>query len=713
MTLAWLFPAVAMAQAPSTATVRVRVATTAGPVADVIVSAGRMAAATDTGGLATLHPAPGPLTVTVRRLGLAPDSARLEIRAGTDTTIAFVLREQAAALATVMVSSTRTERRVEDEPLRVEVLAGEDVAEKTLMRPADLRVLLTEMPGVRVQATSPSLGAASVRIQGLRGRYTQILTDGLPLYGAQGGSFGLLQIPPLDLRQAEVIKGAASALYGPGALGGVLNLLSRHASDSAEVLANGTARGGADVVAFGARQFGAGSGVTTLVGAHTQRTVDVDGDGWSDIPGLQRVEVRPRLFFSDTSGRTLMLTAGAFDERRGGGTSPAADGTSAAFPESLTTRHADLGGTFRARITQSVSLAARVAGNVQERARRFGAQHELDHSSTLFGELTSTLVSGAHTLLVGIATQYERYRNPDVPRFDESRSTPAVFMQHTFTPTEWFATQVNGRCDASSLYGTICTPRLSVLAHSGQALSVRLSGGAGWAAPSVRNEETDVFGLSPVAGTRSVIAERAQTASLDINSVRGPLEVGGTLFLSRVGDPAGFRRIAGDTTGGVELVNATGPARAHGAELFAVYQEEPVIVTAFYAATRTRETSLESGRVRESPYVPRESAGLDVALEEEESGTRVGVEAFYTGPQALEDNPYRAVSPGFVTFGLLASQQLGRANVYLNLENLTNVRQTRFDPLRRPSPGEGGRRTVDVWAPLEGRMLNAGVRYRL
>jgi iron complex outermembrane receptor protein len=51
--------------------------------------------------------------------------------------------------------------------------------------------------------------------------------------------------------------------------------------------------------------------------------------------------------------------------------------------------------------------------------------------------------------------------------------------------------------------------------------------------------------------------------------------------------------------------------------------------------------------------------------------------------------------------------------LYLNLENLTNVRQTSFDPLLRMTPGEGGRRTVDEWAPLEGRSANAGLRVRL
>lgn len=200
-------PLVLSAQDARTATVRVLASTTSGPAFGVLVRSGAIATETDADGRAVLRLAAGSRLVVLRRLGLAPDSVRLELRAGADTSIAVVLRERAAALASVVISSTRMDRRVEDEPLRVEVLAGEDVGEKTQMRPADLRLLLGEMSGVRVQITSPSLGAATVRVQGLRGRYTQILTDGLPLYGAQAGSFGLLQIPPLELRQAEVIKG--------------------------------------------------------------------------------------------------------------------------------------------------------------------------------------------------------------------------------------------------------------------------------------------------------------------------------------------------------------------------------------------------------------------------------------------------------------------------------------------------------------------------
>src|SRR6187399_806628 len=141
---------------------------------------------------------------------------------------------------TVTVSATRTGTRLDDQPMRVEVLGREEIEEKLMMTPGDIVMMLNEMGGLRVQATSPSLGAASVRVQGMRGRYTRFLSDGLPLFGQAVGGLGLLQIPPTDLEGVEVIKGVASALYGAGALGGVVNLVTRRsrAEPSQEVLVN-------------------------------------------------------------------------------------------------------------------------------------------------------------------------------------------------------------------------------------------------------------------------------------------------------------------------------------------------------------------------------------------------------------------------------------------------------------------------------------------
>jgi iron complex outermembrane receptor protein len=89
---------------------------------------------------------------------------------------------------------------------------------------------------------------------------------------------------------------------------------------------------------------------------------------------------------------------------------------------------------------------------------------------------------------------------------------------------------------------------------------------------------------------------------------------------------------------------------------------------------------------------------------------RVGVEVYYTGRQRLEVNPYRDESLPYVIVGALAERRFGRVRLFLNAENLTDVRQTRWDPLVRPSRAADGRWTVDGWAPLDGRVFNGGVR---
>ena len=93
-----------------------------------------------------------------------------------------------------------------------------------------------------------------------------------------------------------------------------------------------------------------------------------------------------------------------------------------------------------------------------------------------------------------------------------------------------------------------------------------------------------------------------------------------------------------------------------------------------------------------------------------EGEARVGLEAYYTGVQRLDVNPYRTESRPYVSVGLLAERRFGAFRVFINAENITDVRQTRWDSLLRPTQGVDGRWTVDAWAPLDGRVFNGGVR---
>ncbi len=598
--------------------------------------------------------------------------------------------------------------------MRVEVIDREEIEEKALMTPGSVAMLLGETTGLRVQTVAPSLGAANVRIQGLRGRYAQLLADGLPLYGAGGDSLNLLQVPPLDLGQVEVIKGAASALYGPAALGGIINLVSRRPSAAeTEALVNVTSQQGIDGTFWLASAPAGGQSWTLLTGVHAQHRQDLDDDGWSDLPGFTRAVVRPRFRVESDSGRALFVTGGAIVERRTGGTEPgevAPDG--APFAQDLDTFRADVGAVGRW-VSGRRLFAARAAYARNGQRRTFGDVLERGTRHTAFGEGTMTVPAGRHTVVLGAALQQDRFRAPDLARFDYAFTVPAVFVQDEIALGGRAAISASARVDVHSEYGTLVSPRLSALLKPSAAWTARLSIGGGAFAPTPFTEETDDSGLSRLAPLTRLEAERARTGSADVTWTRGPFEVSATVFGSIVDDAVQLAALAQLAVIGAPdyragLVNAPEPVRTYGTEFLVRFRRGRLGLMATHAFTRATEFDVDAGSRREVPLTPRHAASLNGAWEA--SWGRAGVEAYYIGRQALEDDPYRDAGRRHVLFGGLVERRIGRLRLFLNVENLADVRQTKDAPLVLPQRRADGRWTVDAWAPLDGRTWNGGIR---
>jgi outer membrane receptor for ferrienterochelin and colicins len=694
--------------AQDSARVTVRVRSGEGPVAGARVASGSVAAASDSGGTAVLALPAGERRIVVAKSGFA--RAVVSLVLASDTTIDVGIEEaeeHEAEVEELVVTATRSEQRIGDVPVRVEVLGREEVEEKMLMTPGDVAMMLNETSGLRVQSTSPSLGGASVRVQGLRGRYTQVLADGLPLYGGQSGALGLLQIPPMDLGQVEVIKGAASALYGASALGGVVNLVSRRPAEEGEreLLLNGTTLGGADAVFWQSDQLSGRWGYTLLAGAHRQADADVDRDRWADLPAYRRALVRPRLFWDDGAGRSVFFTAGAtVEDREGGGL--VSEGP---FPEELETRRIDGGVVGRFLLGESTLLSVRGSAMAQRHRHRFGDAVERDRHGTAFAEAALSGTAGTNTWVAGAAYQHEEYRGKDVTAWDYTYQIPSLFAQDDWRPAEWLALTASGRLDAHGEYGTFVNPRLSALLRPAEGWTVRASAGTGYFAPTPFTEETEAIGLARLVRTGELEAERARSASLDVGRAWEALELNATLFGSVVENAVALRPLAG---GDVTLVNLGGETRTWGTELLARWHEGPWHVTATHTFVRATEPLVGGGGRRGVPLTPRHQAGV-VGMWEAEGRGRVGVELYYTGRQSLEENPYRAESRPYVVLGFLAERRFGAVRAFVNAENLLDARQTRWDPLVLPSRSIEGRWTTDLWAPAEGRVVNAGVRIDL
>ncbi len=175
----------------------------------------------------------GPVYFKVQLLGYNSKTVLIPIPQKETITL-ILLSSTNAELNEVTVSSVRTNSHIEDIPTRVEVLGLEDLEEENGIKPANIISLLGDIAGIQIQQVSASSGNSLARVQGLNGRYTQLLKDGLPLFGGLSGSFGILQIPPLDLKQIEIIKGSVSTLYGGDAIGGIINLISKEPKSERE-----------------------------------------------------------------------------------------------------------------------------------------------------------------------------------------------------------------------------------------------------------------------------------------------------------------------------------------------------------------------------------------------------------------------------------------------------------------------------------------------
>ena len=616
----------------------------------------------------------------------------------------------------IVVQATRSGRIANDQPIRVELIDREEIEEKAAMRPGNISMLVAETGGVRVQTTSPALGSANIRLQGLYGRYTQLLADGLPLYGNQASSIGLLQIPPTDLGRVEIIKGSASSLYGGSALGGVINLVSRTPGDTlnGEALVNVTTRNGQDLTSYIESPLTDDLKGSLTVGAHHQDTQDVDDDGWIDLPGYERYSARPRLFWQGQNGESLYATAGFMTEQREGGTMPGAvvaDGNP--YEQTQDSQRFDGGVVFNMPMLETLTLNARASAMVQEHDHTYADIAEDDRHESYLLESSLAGYKGDTDWLVGIAYQAEQFTSFSDEQFDYSYEVPGIFTQLDYQWNEQLSTSVSARIDDHSEYGTQFSPRVSMLYRPGD-LTIRGSYGQGYYAPTPFVEEIEAAGLSRLEPLQDIEEEQAETASLDITYRFESIEASVTAFGSNVENVTELQAFSSNNTNeldSVRLVNAEGETQIRGSEVLIRYYWRDVKLTASYLYLDATEASTDGSGRKEIALTPRHSAGF-VAMWEQHGNFRVGFEAYYTGPQTLDDNPYMDESNPYWHLGLMGEITVGRASWFINLENLLDVRQTDEHPLLLPSQAASGQWTTDIWSRNDGFIANAGVRIK-
>jgi outer membrane receptor for ferrienterochelin and colicins len=686
--------------------------------ATAILISTKQGATADADGMLVISNVPdGAQGIEFRMVGYAKRVVSFTFPLDSDTPAVILLEPEEEELEAVIIQSTRSTRTIADIPTRVEFIAGEELEEKGNMKPGDIRMLLNESTGIQTQQTSATSANASIRIQGLDGRYTQILKDGFPLYAGFSGGLGLLQTPPLDLKQVEVIKGSSSTLYGGGAIAGMVNLISKRPSDERELRlwANATSARGLDLNAYYGEQLD-NVGVTLFASRNSNEAYDPADIGLSAIPKFTRYTVNPKVFIG--LGNRTKLDAGLnfTTEDRIGGDMLFLDGqgdATHAYFESNDTDRISTQLSLVHSLSKAKTLTVRNSVNYFTRVIRTpgytfnGAQNatftEISYASD---SETSDWIGGVNLWTDGFSEQ----QLTATPLRDYTQTTVGAFLQNNARLSDNFRLETGLRGDYVIDYGFALLPRVALLYRPSAQFTSRLGGGLGYKAPTIFTEESEriqyqrVLPITPVTN----VLERSYGANWDFNYKTSladgaiVLNVNQLFFYTYLNDPLFLTQLP---SGDYQFINLTGFTDSKGAE--SNVKAEFGDFTYFIGYTFTDARIHEGGTSRQNPLTARHRLN-NVLMYEVEESWKLGLEAYYFSPQELSDG---ATGKAYWICGFMAEKIWERVSVYINFENFLDTRQTRFDTIYTGTITSPVFR--DIYAPVDGFVINGGVKIKL
>lgn len=717
ITIISLLAATAFGQTSNSVRIAVRNHDTKEPVANATVSieAASLSAMANADGIAELTNIPdGEHTIVISSLGYTPSELKL-IFPLTDSSFRTVFLELNHEVGEVTIESTRTGRDIEAEPTRVEAIDEEEVDEKINMRPANVSMVLNESTGIKVQQTSATSATQSVRIQGLDGRYTQILKDGFPSYGGFSGSLSLLEIPPLDLRQVEIIKGPAGTFYGEGAIAGVVNFISKQPEDEpvTTFLFNQTSALGSDVSLFNSRKFER-FGYTVLGQFNYQKEYNADDDDFTDLPRTYSFSLSPRAFFYIDEKTNLTIGNSFSYQNRNGGDIQVVKGN-ADPPHEYFEKNDSFRNITTINFTRDFTDGKRFAA--KQSLAFFG--RELTTPGYLFKgnqfssytDLTYFASAGKHGLVFGFSASHNRFSEdatvPSALLRDESHTMIGGYVQDTVDLTNRLSLEAGFRLDHATDLGTFALPRVSVLYRLTENLSTRIGFGLGYKTPTIFTEDSEELlfrGILPIGD--DVDAERSRGGTFDVN-YRGTAgekfsySLNQMFFYTQITDPLVLNPVAG---GFYRYSNSDSSVISKGFETNIRLGYDIAKVFVGYTFTDAKAGYLPGDQVL--PLTPRHKINSSLVIEEHEN-FKAGIEAHHTGNQTLSD---RSRSRSYTLVGIFGEKTFGRVSIFINAENITNEKQSNFGAVVIPL--YSAPTFAEVYAPLEGRVFNGGVKVR-
>lgn len=635
---------------------------------------------------------------------------------------AHALAADGQELPAVVVTGTRSEKPIDETPIRTEVVDRQEI-ERTHAR--TLKDALENVPGLQLREIHGKSGY-EVTLQGMTSDQVLVLIDGLPITASTGSTVDVSQYLLTEVDRVEVVKGASSAQYGSSAMGGVINVITRpiRKGFSGAVTADGGSYGGQNAdgspgllhgnvrVEGGTEQFRGRLSADAL----DNKGFAVDPDGWTRHgDAVRRQQYAGRLEWLPTQAGSFWFDASAYretDEQRYQYYAPP-NYVPQRKTEDIDRNRYTYGGQWRfdngvrarlAGVAETYDTTTREYSNSYKTATRNSSQRT-DHVSTQFD------LPAWYSQLWQFGADFHRERlDQTVNGASElagnaERRAGELYFQNDILFSETWEMVVGLRGQQDSDFGSHFAPKVGVrgnlLATEDWKGVLRANYGQGYRVPNLK-ERHYLFDHSSlgymVLGNPDLKPESSHSFQLGGQlSWRDRVTVDANLFYNRVSDliqtdMANFTLVNGIAT---YTYRNVARARTQGAETSLRWRATGALgLTAAYTYTDADDLDTGAQLTRRPRHMGRLGADWRVL-----PSTEITARARFQSSE-VADSTTGARSPGWGTLDLVVNQRIGRnATVFAGVNNLFG-RQRDFS-------------NASDFGPVAGRFVYLGARFNV
>lgn len=376
---------------------------------------------------------------------------------------------------------------------------------------------LQNVNGVRPQINCNVCNTGDIHINGLEGPYTLVLIDGMPIVSGLGTVYGLSGIPNSLIEQIEIVKGPASTLYGSEAVGGLINIITKHAPNAPEFFADGYLTGWGEYNLDIGSKFEVGKKTDVLLGINYfnfDEIIDNNDDNFTDLTLQDRISIFQKWNFKRDNARVFSLAGRFFYEDRWGGElqwTPEFRGGDEIYGESIYTRRWEVLGKYQLPIDEKVMLS--VSYNDHDQNSVYGNVSYLADQRIGFGQMTWDKSIGNHDLLFGSAIRYNFY-DDNTPATESADEVwiPSLFVQDELKLAKKHSLLGGIRYDYDQRHGNILTPRTAYKWKISDNDIFRINAGTGFRVVNLFTEDH-----AALTGARDVIISEELKPERSVN----------------------------------------------------------------------------------------------------------------------------------------------------------------------------------------------------